>query len=146
MLQTLRYFFLKYKAKYGYPISNQERGFLGEQKSTYFLRFQKRYRIIARNWRDTTYGGHGEIDIIAKDAKTLVFIEVKTRPEDALLTGYAAVTPSKKHTLRQTCQAFMRKNPHLAKHYRFDIIEIRFCHKQKFRVLHYINVPLFSHS
>src|SRR3954463_2420492 len=49
----------------------------GEKVAARFLRNQG-YKIIVRNFRCEL----GEIDIIARDGKTLVFVEVKTRAYD----------------------------------------------------------------
>ena len=46
----------------------------GEDLAAMYL-LTKHYNILHRNWRS----GHKEIDIIAKDAGTLVFVEVKSR-------------------------------------------------------------------
>ena len=49
----------------------------GENVAAKFLRNQG-YKILERNYRTSV----GEIDIIARDGKTLVFVEVKTRAYD----------------------------------------------------------------
>jgi putative endonuclease len=58
-----------------------ETGSLGEQGENIAARYlgDRGYRIIARNFRCPV----GEIDIIARDGRTIVFVEVKTRQEDA---------------------------------------------------------------
>ena len=53
---------------------NQERN--GEDLATEFLT-KKGYKILERNFE----ANQGEIDIIAKDNKELVFVEVKTRTD-----------------------------------------------------------------
>lgn len=55
-------------------INKKELGNIGEEISTDYLQ-KCGYEIIKRNYRCM----QGEIDIIAKDKKELVFIEVKTR-------------------------------------------------------------------
>lgn len=64
-------------------------GSLGERIAAEYL-IRKGYRILERGYRPR----HGEIDIIARDGKTTVFVEVKTRtnarygtPEDAVHAG-----------------------------------------------------------
>lgn len=52
-------------------------GKLGEDKAVEFLR-KNGYKIIERNYRTKI----GEIDIIAKRKREIVFIEVKTRSSD----------------------------------------------------------------
>lgn len=54
--------------------SHNETGNWGEEKAEEFLK-AKGYEIIERNYRHR----HMEIDLVAREAKRLVFIEVKTR-------------------------------------------------------------------
>ncbi|WP_072313770.1 YraN family protein [Agrococcus sp. Marseille-P2731] len=53
-------------------------------------------RIIDRRWRCA----HGELDIVALDGDTLVFVEVKTRRGLAFGHPFEAITPSKVRRLR----------------------------------------------
>ena len=57
---------------------SHELGKNGEEIATEFLR-KKGYKILERNFE----ASQGEIDIIAKDDKELVFVEVKTRTDTA---------------------------------------------------------------
>lgn len=54
-------------------MDNKQTGKLGEDIAVQYLR-KKRYRILARNWHNKW----GEIDIVAKKKKRIVFVEVKT--------------------------------------------------------------------
>ena len=54
-----------------------KRGAWGEAAAAAFLQAQG-YTILARNFRTRW----GEIDLVASDAKYLVFVEVKTRRSD----------------------------------------------------------------
>ncbi|HID55979.1 TPA: YraN family protein, partial [Candidatus Poribacteria bacterium] len=54
--------------------TKKEIGLLGEEIAADFLR-RKGYRLLERNIRI----GRGEIDLVALDGETLVFVEVKTR-------------------------------------------------------------------
>ena len=60
---------------------NQENS--GEDLATEFLR-KKGYKILERNFE----ANQGEIDIIAKDDKELVFVEVKTRTDMAFRRSF----------------------------------------------------------
>ncbi len=53
-------------------------GFFGEDEAVVFLK-KNRYSIVERNVRNTHGYSLGEIDIVAKKDKKLVFVEVKTR-------------------------------------------------------------------
>ena len=54
------------------------------------------YEIVDRNWRVR----EGEIDVIARDAGSVVFCEVKTRRGDAFGAPVEAVTARKQQRLR----------------------------------------------
>lgn len=56
-------------------LQSNQLGFLGEKVAVEYLK-RNNYRILGRNFR---YKKFGEIDIIAKKAESIVFIEVKTR-------------------------------------------------------------------
>ena len=62
-------------------------GKLGEELAVNYLT-GKGYEILERNWRNI----HKEIDIIAKDGKFLVIVEVKTRKSDEYGAPDLAVT------------------------------------------------------
>ena len=70
-------------------------GSKGEVLAAEFLK-DKGYRIIERNYKTPV----GELDIIAKDGETLVFIEVKTRSNNAFGYPFEAVDSRKKHKLQ----------------------------------------------
>ena len=67
-------------------------GSKGEDLAAEFLK-DKGYRIIGRNYKTPI----GELDIIAKDGETLVFVEVKTRSSNAFGYPFEAVG-SRKNT------------------------------------------------
>lgn len=77
---------------------------------------QHRYSIIATNVSNFC----GEIDIIAKQNDTYVFVEVKGRESTAFGAPYEAVTPNKQNKIRRTAQAYL-KSKHL-----LDICDVRF--------------------
>jgi putative endonuclease len=49
------------------------------------------YAIVARRYRTE----HGEIDIIARDGETMVFVEVRRKSSDECGTAAESVTPAK---------------------------------------------------
>ncbi|PIQ97014.1 MAG: YraN family protein, partial [Nitrospinae bacterium CG11_big_fil_rev_8_21_14_0_20_56_8] len=75
---------------------NLDLGQEGERKAADFLR-SKGYRILQRNFRCAA----GEIDIIAEDRKTVVFVEVKTRSGEGVGHPSLAVTPAKQKKIAQ---------------------------------------------
>jgi len=77
------------------------------------------YKIIEKNFKTK----FGEIDIIAKDKKTIVFAEVKTRAGNAYGSPQSAVNFYKQKHLSLAAFTFIKKNS-LKSDYRFDIIAI----------------------
>lgn len=90
----------------------------GEELAAEFLR-KKGYSIIARNYKTHI----GEIDIIAKDGDTTVFIEVKTRANDSFGYPFEAVNKSKRQKLKNLALLFLKTHPKECRG-RFDVISI----------------------
>jgi putative endonuclease len=65
------------------------------------------FTILARNWRSGRY----ELDIVARRADTLHFVEVKTRDPDSWETPEDAMTPAKQRAFRHAVQAWLNLNP-----------------------------------
>ena len=95
-------------------------GRVGEKKAAKYLK-RKGYKILETNFSI----GIGEIDIIAQDKKTLVFIEVKTRSTDAFGRPSDAVDKLKRAKYVKVAQAYLIKNYGKTDVLsRFDVIEI----------------------
>lgn len=90
----------------------------GEKLAVAYLT-KEGYQILATNWRYR----RSEVDIIAKDNKILVFVEVKTRRDDYFGKPEVAVTKRKQQLLIDAGNAYMRKINHDWE-IRFDIIAI----------------------
>ena len=95
---------------------NRKLGREGELAAAAYLQ-RKGIRILARNFHCRT----GEIDLIARDGDTLVFVEVKTRREGV---PAEAVTPAKERSLTLAAMTFLRRYEALEVRSRFDIIAI----------------------
>ena len=78
------------------------KGDFGEDLATNYL-IKNKYKIIARNYSCAL----GEIDIVALDKKTIVFVEVKTRTSQAFGLPREAVTRSKQQHICKTAQYFV---------------------------------------
>lgn len=116
-----------------------ERGKFGEDLAADYCLNELGYRLIVRNW---SYK-RGEIDLICQDGEVLVFIEVRARAEDALVSGFYSVSRRKKEILCRTCKSYLRQLKKPPKHFRFDILDISICNTGKSDIHHYANVPLF---
>lgn len=86
-------------------ISSREFGFQIEEKACEYLQ-RNQYRILRRNY----FSRYGEIDIIAFDEKTLVFVEVRYRKEGALLSPAESIDSRKIRKLRLTIRDFISKH------------------------------------
>lgn len=95
----------------------QETGRLGEREAARYLR-RLGYKLLDLNYRCR----YGEIDIVAQDGGTVVFVEVKTRKNPAFAPAGEAVTPLKQQKLRTTAQQWLADNGEYPA--RFDVIEI----------------------
>ena len=90
----------------------------GENLAAKHLR-DKGYRILNRNFRTPM----GEIDIIARDGKTLVFVEVKTRAYDDP-SPEEQVNPDKMHQLTKAARFYLSRYGTPQPPARFDVIAI----------------------
>ena len=102
-------------------ISNKNRiiGRFGESKACDFL-VKNKYEILERNFKTQL----GEIDIIAKHADSIVFMEVKRRMTKSLGYGRETVTKSKQHKIKQVALQYIKKNKLFDTSIRFDVIEL----------------------
>ncbi|MBN2802019.1 MAG: YraN family protein [Deltaproteobacteria bacterium] len=78
------------------------------------------YKILARNVRER----FAEIDIVAMDNDTLVFIEVRTRNTEELGHPSETVTPAKQNHIRRAAEAYIIKNKIVNTPIRFDVATI----------------------
>ncbi|MBE5768115.1 MAG: YraN family protein [Clostridiales bacterium] len=69
-------------------------------------------------------GADGEIDLIMLDGETVVFVEVKSRPDSRKGMGLMAVTPAKQRRMAHAALAFLAKREWMNVPVRFDVIEI----------------------
>ena len=97
---------------------NNLAGAWGEAVAAEFLR-SKRYSIIAAGYRCR----YGEIDLIAKDRKTLMFVEVKLRKSAKFAAARDYVDRRKQDKIRITASFYLAENPTNLP-CRFDVIEI----------------------
>ncbi len=95
-----------------------KRGFAGEDLTAEYLK-EKGFIITERNF----HSRFGEIDIIAENEQYILFVEVKTRSEGALVSPAAAVD------LRKQQKIIMTANTYLSRAFcelqpRFDVAQI----------------------
>ena len=93
-------------------------GAWGEAQAAEYLR-KKRYEIVAAGYRSR----FGEIDLIVKNKKYLVFVEVKLRKSDDFAQAKEFVDRRKQDRIRITASMYLSQNPTNLQP-RFDVIEI----------------------
>ena len=110
----------------------QELGRTGEEIACAYLR-EKRYTIVARGFRMF----RGEIDIIAWDGPTLVFVEVKARADESFGRPEESVTPGKQRQIRKIARGYLLENPAGDVACRFDVVAILFGDGGGWRLEHF---------
>lgn len=97
---------------------NNIAGAWGEAQAAEYLR-KKHYKLVAAGYRSR----FGEIDLIVKDRKFLVFVEVKLRKNGSFAQAMEYVDRHKQDRLRVTASIYLSQNPTKLQP-RFDVIEI----------------------
>ena len=113
--------------------TNIQTGKQGENIALDYLKKQG-YKILETNKRFSRFC---EIDIIAQDRDTLVFIEVKTRSSDKFGVPEEAITRSKYNNIKTGLFTYLQENPNYKK-YRIDVISIIL--KPKVEIKHLRNI------
>jgi len=93
-------------------------GAFGEKLAVDFLKAQG-YQILETNWRY----GKAELDIIAKLAAELIFVEVKTRTSDTFSKPEDAINRKKIRLLGQAAAVYMEQIGHDGE-IRFDVVSV----------------------
>lgn len=91
----------------------------GEAVAARFLR-RRGYKILARGDRS----GSGELDLVALDGKTIVFIEVKTRRSQGAGHPAEAVDARKQRRLTRLAVSFLKRHQLLSYPARFDVVAV----------------------
>ncbi len=120
----------------------RSRGETGERIAAQFLRRERGFRIVARNWR-LPRDQRAELDLVCRDGDVLVFVEVKTRAPDALIPGIYSVNRRKKRALLRASEAYLRLLAVRPRTYRLDVVEVALSANGDAAVLHFENIPLF---
>ncbi len=95
---------------------NRWLGDRGEREAARFLR-RAGLKVLLRGYRTS----EGEIDLIARDGETLVFVEVKSRRAGS---PAEAVTPEKQRRLTLAALHFLKRHHLLEQRCRFDVVAI----------------------
>ena len=94
-------------------------GARGEREAARFLR-RLGYKIVARSQRSRL----GEIDLVAVDGRTVVFVEVKTRRSHDAGHPTEAIDADKQRRLTRAALAYLKRHGLLECSARFDVVAI----------------------
>jgi putative endonuclease len=100
-------------------MEKKELGKKGEELALRFLK-KRGYRIIEKNYVCKM----GEMDIIAKEKDTLVFVEVKTRTSTIFGPPQLAVNPTKQMQLSKVALSYLKAKQLEDIKARFDVVAI----------------------
>ncbi|MFC2020965.1 YraN family protein [Chloroflexota bacterium] len=100
-------------------MKRRDTGILGEKLARDFLK-KRKYRILETNYRCP----HGEIDIIARQKDTLVFVEVRTKTGREFGSPEESITFTKKEHLRATAYHYLQTHDDLPQSWRIDFIAV----------------------
>ncbi len=110
---------------------NQTLGRMGENLAAAYLKKQG-YEILDRNWRFQ----HAEIDIIAREENTLIFIEVKSRSDVYFGVPEDAISPRKMTLITDAATRYMELMNHEWA-VRFDVISLIIKSEEVYTLDHY---------
>jgi putative endonuclease len=99
-----------------------QRQIFGEKGESIAVRYLKKkgYKILEKNYRTKL----GEIDIIAKDKDTIVFVEVKSRRSWQFGNPKGAVTLAKQRKISKVALYYLKTNDRSNAKARFDVVTI----------------------
>lgn len=100
--------------------SRYNKGKAGESAAAEYL-LDSGIKILDRNFRCPL----GEIDLIAKDGKTIVFVEVRSRQLDGLCSPEESITLTKRRRLTRTALWYLKQQGLQSSHTRFDVVAVR---------------------
>jgi len=91
----------------------------GEQAAADYLK-SRGYSVVEANW----HCQHGEIDLVARQDATLVFVEVRTRQANNTEKAFESIGPTKRKRLQALAYAYL--SAHQLQHieWRIDLIAI----------------------
>lgn len=132
-------------------------GALGEDAAASFVR-RLGWNILARNWRPTGLSRSLELDMVARDGGTIVFVEVKCRQvpcavaKSGQATGrklkvptHAAFTSRKQERIARAANIFLSEHAFWNLPCRFDLICVEHEQSGHLTLEHHINVIEFGH-
>ena len=115
--------------------SNIKTGKTGELKAKEYLEKQG-YKILSTNWH---FSKNAEIDIIAMEKDTLVFVEVKTRTTENFGHPFEAIDQRKVQKIYMAALSYIEVEKPKHKNYRIDAISVL---GKEYKIEHIKNIGL----
>lgn len=109
-------------------------GAKGEEAAARFLE-RRGYDIVDRNWSCKA----GEIDIVAKDERYLVFVEVKTRTSLDAGLPEEAVGAEKRRRYEILAAYYLQDHDYVDMPVRFDVVALLVCENDRALIRHHID-------
>ena len=110
---------------------------LGQRGEAVAARYLKRrgYKIVARSDR----AARGELDLVAVDGRTIVFVEVKTRQSHEAGHPEEAVGADKQRRITRLALSYLKRHDLLGYPTRFDVVAVTWpANVRKPRIEHFI--------
>jgi putative endonuclease len=98
----------------------KQTGRQGEEIAADYLT-DRGYKILQRNWCCST----GELDIVAEDSDTLVFVEVRTRRGERFGTAEESITSTKQARLVELAQTYLQEVTPPHQSWRIDVVAVQ---------------------
>jgi len=108
----------------GEPITSRQIGEKGEHLGAKYLR-SIGFKIL---WRNYQAEGGGEVDIVCREGRRLVFAEVKTRTSLKYGRPIEAVTQNKEYLITRGALEWLARLDKPSVHFRFDVLEVMLKH------------------
>jgi len=110
---------------------------LGKRGEALAARYLKRkgYKIVGRGEQT----GRGELDLIAVDGRTIVFVEVKTRQSHEMGIPADAVDAEKQRKLTRCALTYLKRHDLLEHASRFDVVAVTWPDGKPPEIQHYQN-------
>lgn len=108
-----------------------ELGERGERKAVDYLVDYEGYRVVVTNFRAPLGRGlrgqklNAEIDVVAYDQETLVFVEVKTRMSRDLVAPERAVDLRKQRQIARAAKRYRQLMKVVEEPYRYDVVTVQ---------------------
>jgi putative endonuclease len=101
-------------------VTTKELGLRGEQEAARLLK-KRGYKILEKNFRSRL----GEVDIVAREGETIVFVEVKTRASENFGSPKEAIdTRKRRRIIRASLDYLNRSRAYGDRGIRFDVVTV----------------------